>query len=82
MTKEELFKMPTNRATVKALRNSKDFYENASLYSTIIETINDYLALPKCIKANMTVKPTTESIYNSIMELKKQGYRKEVKELI
>lgn len=80
MTTKELFNLPTNRATIKVLRDSKDFYENVSLYSTIIKSINDYLALPKSIKS-FTTKPTTESIYKSVMELKKQGYRKEVKEL-
>ena len=80
MTTQELFKLPTNRATVKVLRNSKDFYENASLYSTIIKCINNYLALPKAIKLFAT-KPTTEGIYKSVIELKNQGFRKEVKEL-
>ncbi len=81
MTTTELFNLPTNRTTVKVLRNSKDFYKNASLYSTIIKSINDYLALPKCIKS-FTSKPTTESIYKSIIELKNKGFRNEVKELI
>tara|TARA_R110002110_G_scaffold127702_1_gene306713 strand:- start:268 stop:513 length:246 start_codon:yes stop_codon:yes gene_type:complete len=80
MTTQELFNLPTNRATIKALRNSKDFYKNASLYSTIIKCINDYLALPKTIKSFIT-KPTTESIYKSVIELKNQGFRKEVKKL-
>jgi len=81
MTKQELFNLPTNRATVKVLRNSKDFYENTSLFSTIIEEINSYLALPKSIKSFRT-KPTVESIYNDVMKYKALGYRKEVKELV
>ena len=80
MTTQELFKLPTNRATVKVLRNSKDFYENAGLYSIIIKCINGYLALPKSIKS-FTTKPTVEGVYKSVIELKNQGFGKEIKEL-
>lgn len=80
MTTKELFALPTNRATVNKLSTCDSRYENVSLFSSIIESINLYLALPNSVK-KITTKPTTESIYNSIMELKKYGYRKEVKEL-
>lgn len=80
MRTSELFSLPTNRATVSKLRAASDFFENASLYSSIIKGINDYLSLPKSIKS-FTTKPTTQSLYDMIMFAKANGYRKEVQEL-
>jgi len=83
MTTQDLFQLPTNRATVKKLSAMcrEDDYLNASLFSSIIGSINDYLSLPVVVKRIVT-KPTTESIYNGIMKAKANGYRKEVKELV
>lgn len=78
MTTTEFFNLPTNRATVNKLRNSEVFYSNPAFYSEFIKGINSYLSLPKSIK-KITSKVTIESIYTSLVELKKAGYRKELK---
>lgn len=78
MTATEFFKLPTNRATVNKLRKSEVFYSNPAFYSEFIKGINSYLSLPKSVK-KVTSKVTIESIYDSLVELKEAGYRKELK---
>ena len=77
MNATEFFNLPINRKTVSKLRQRDIFYKNPAFYSVFISGINSYLSLPKCIKSFAT-KPTMKSIYNSLVEIKKAGYRKEL----
>ena len=74
MTTQEILTLPTNKKTIEILR--KQAIEVTWLQDVIL-AFNSYLYLPNSIK-KITTKPTVKSIYNSLVEAQKLGYRKEL----
>ena len=74
MTTQEILTLPTNKKTIEILR--KKAIEVTWLQDVIL-AFNTYLYLPNSIK-KITTKPTVKSIYNSLVEAQKLGYRKEL----
>lgn len=74
MTTTEILNLPTNKKTIEILR--KQAIEVTWLQDVIL-AFNTYLYLPNSIK-KIVVKPTVKSVYNSLLEAQKLGYRKEL----
>ena len=74
MTTQEILNLPTNKKTIEILR--KKAIEVTWLQDVIL-AFNSYLYLPNSIK-KITAKPTVKSIYDSLVEAQKLGYRKEL----
>ena len=77
MNSAQFFSLPINRNTVSMLRQEEIFFSNPAFYSEIIQCINSYLSLPVLVKKAI-MKPTIKSIYDSLVEVKKAGYREEL----
>lgn len=74
MTTTEILNLPTNKKTIEILR--KQAIEVTWLQDVIL-AFNTYLYLPNSIK-KIVKKPTVKSVYNSLLEAQKLGYRKEL----
>jgi hypothetical protein len=74
MTTQEILNLPTNKKTIEILR--KQAIEITWLQDVIL-SFNSYLYLPVSIK-KITTKPTVKSVYNSLIQAQKLGYRKEL----
>jgi len=86
MTQEQFFNLPTNKKTVEILfaesrklfRSDKreDIAKNW-FFNEVASTIRTYIYLPKALK-EVTVAPTTKSVYEDLVKIKSYGYRKEL----
>jgi hypothetical protein len=70
----EILNLPTNKKTLEILR--KNAIEKTWLQD-VIASFNSYFYLPNSVK-KFTTKPTVKSVYNSLVEAQKLGYRKEL----
>jgi len=70
----EILNLPTNKKTLEILR--KNAIEKTWLQD-VIASFNSYFYLPNSVKKLIT-KPTVKSVYNSLVEAQKYGYRKEL----
>ena len=66
----EILNLPTNKRTLEILR--KNAIEKTWLHD-VIASFNSYFYLP-----NSITKPTVKSVYNSLLEAQKLGYRKDL----
>ena len=70
----EILNLPTNKRTLEILR--KNAIEKTWLHD-VITSFNSYFYLPNSVKKAIT-KPTVKSVYNSLLEAQKLGYRKDL----
>ena len=87
MTAQEFFILPTNKKTVELLfkesirrynTSNQEVFETNPFFNEVASSLRSYLNLPKAVKEIMPV-PTTKSIYDEYVNLKKVGYRKELR---